>query len=77
MFIFKKMNRDSRVTYLQDDLLISIRRLLLNSSSKLKALGLIGAVTVLELLCKREKTSRKSVPVNSTPYSQAEVMEVG
>ncbi|KAH9280255.1 Fanconi anemia group D2 protein [Echinococcus granulosus] len=62
-------------TYLQDDLLISIRRLLLNCSSKLRAIGLIGAVTVLEMLCKRLRRSKSLGPVNSTPCSQAEVME--
>ncbi|KAL5105403.1 Fanconi anemia group D2 protein [Taenia crassiceps] len=61
--------------YLQDDLLISIRRLLLNCSSKLRAVGLIGAVTILEMLCKRQKRSKSRGPVNSTPCSQAEVME--
>ncbi|VDK21170.1 unnamed protein product [Taenia asiatica] len=62
-------------TYLQDDLLISIRRLLLNCSSKLRAIGLIGAVTVLEMLCKRQKRPKSRGPVNSTPCSQAGVME--
>ncbi|KAL5961778.1 Fanconi anemia group D2 protein [Taenia solium] len=62
-------------TYLQDDLLISIRRLLLNCSSKMRAIGLIGAVTVLEMLCKRQKRPKSRGPVNSTPCSQAGVME--
>ncbi|VDM21432.1 unnamed protein product [Hydatigera taeniaeformis] len=62
-------------TYLQDDLLISIRRLLLNCSSKLRAIGLIGAVIVLEALCKRQKRSKSPGPVNSTPCSQAGIME--
>ncbi|KAM7542885.1 hypothetical protein Aperf_G00000001331 [Anoplocephala perfoliata] len=63
------------VTYVQDDLLIRIRRLLLDSSNKVKAYGLVGAVVLLEIYCKREKRQQNSRPPSSTPISQAEVVE--
>nr|CDS30323.1 Fanconi anemia group D2 protein [Hymenolepis microstoma] len=65
----------SGAVYVQDDLLIRIRRLLLDSSNKLKVCGLIGAVTLLEIYCRREKRSTSMPPINSTPLSQAEILE--
>ncbi|VDN96642.1 unnamed protein product [Rodentolepis nana] len=65
----------SGAVYVQDDLLIRIRRLLLDSSNKLKVCGLIGAVTLLEIYCRREKRSLSLAPINSTPLSQAEILE--
>lgn len=66
----------SGATYLQDDLLIRVRRLLLDGSNKLKACGLVGAVILLEIYCKREKRQQNPGPPNSTPISHPEVLQV-
>lgn len=69
---------DHSQTYLQDDLLLILRRQLISKSIKLKTFGLIGAVVILEVLCRRptRNLSKTSGPLNSTPFSQVVNIEV-